>query len=57
MVKKGIAVLAKERPLMETKEVATPAVLQRVDQRKTRGNIAKVFQTVFNVSILQVISS
>ena len=57
MVNKGRAVLAKERPQPERKDIATPALLPRGAQRKTGGHVAKVFETVFNLSILQVIES
>ena len=57
MVNKGRAILAKENPQPETKDVAAPELLPRVAQRKTGGHVAKVFETVFNLSILQVIES
>ena len=55
MVKRGRVVVGKESPLMVRKDIATPAVVPSVTQGKTGENIAKVFQILFNLSIMQLI--
>ena len=55
MVKRGRVIVIKESPLMVSKDITTPAVFPSVAQGKTGENIAKVFETLFNLSIVQLI--